>query len=208
MSKLRDANFIKGLLIDFLIKENQDNECLFGTELTFGYKKRQADLLVVKKCTIAYEIKADNDDFRNIREQLDDYKKVFDYQYLVTTKHHEKKAMQTISMDEGLMIINEDFTIKIIKEPQKIENQNKEDILETMPLNYLKKHFNLPSLLKNATEIRNYLLEKKLDELKKGLRYFLIQRLTPRNNAFFAEKGSCTHFEDIKLLTRTNDQIQ
>lgn len=208
MSKLGDANIIKGLLIDFFIKEKKDEEYLFGSELFFGSKKRQADLLVINGYTTAFEIKSDNDDFRRVREQLDDYKKVFDYQYLVTTKHHEKKAKQTITIDEGLIIINEDFTIDVLQKPQKINSQNKAEILETVPLNYLKKHYSLPIILKNATKIRSYLMKTELDDLKTGLRYFLVERLTPRNNAFFAEKGNCTHFEDIKLLTRTNDQIQ
>ncbi len=206
MNRLNDANNIKALLIDFLIDQNEDVDILFGSEVFFGKKKRQSDIITVNGTITAYEIKASNDDFRRVREQLDDYKKVFDYQYLVVTEGHENKASNFLKANEGLIIIDKTLNIQVYKKASLIKKQIKAEILETIPLSYLKMQYKLPSDL-NAFECRNILLKRKLSELKIILKKFLESRLGPRNELFKSEKGEYTHFEDIKLLSRQAFQL-
>lgn len=206
MDRLNDANFIKALLIDFLINQDIRGGYLFGSEIFFGSKKRQTDLLTLNGTITAFEIKASNDDFRNVREQLNDYKKVFDYQFLVVTKTHEKKAKNILTPQEGLMVVDNNLDIKIVKNACLIKKQMKSEILETMPQSFLKKKYKLPKQL-SAFEAREFLLKRKLTELKDSLKLFFELRLTPRNSLFISEKGETTHFEDIKLLTKPANQF-
>ncbi|MFA9389318.1 MAG: sce7726 family protein [Prolixibacteraceae bacterium] len=206
MNRLNDANNIKALLIDFLIDNNQDVDFLFGSEVFFGKKKRQTDIITVNGTITAYEIKASNDDFRRVREQLDDYKKVFDYQYLVVTEEHEKKATSFLKKNEGLIVIDRNLNVMICKKASLIKKQSKAEILETIPLSFLKMQYRLPSDL-NAFNCRNILLKRRLPELKITLKNFLESRLRPRNDLFKSEKGVSTHFEDIKLLSRQALQL-
>ena len=207
MSKLGNANIIKALLIDFIEKENLIKDCVYGNELFYGSKKRQTDLIAVNGSTTAFEIKSESDDYRKTREQLDDYKKVFDYQYLVTTRNHEKKAVQILKANEGLIIIEDNNTITIKRKARKILRHDKEEILETIPSTFLKRQFNIKPQYKSVSEIRKHLMEKKTEELRSALRIFLKERLTPRNLIFFSEKGDTTHYEDLKLLTQNSDYI-
>lgn len=200
MSNINNANIIKALLVDFLIEENIIEDCLFGNEVFYGFKKRQTDFLAVNGSTTAFEIKSESDDFRKLRSQLNDYKKVFDYQYLVTTRQKEKKAKSHLAYNEGLIIINDDLTISIKRKPKKILRQDKAEILETMPLSFLKRYFNLSSS-KTSAATRSHLKSLPLSELREALKHFLKERLSNRNDLFFSERGQFTHIEDLKLLS-------
>jgi hypothetical protein len=207
VSNLGNANIIKALLIDFIEEKNLIENCIYGNELFYGLKKRQTDLLAVNGSTTAFEIKSKSDDYRKTREQLDDYKKVFDFHYLVTTACHEKKAKKILKANEGLIIIENDNTFTIKRPPKRVTKHSKVEILETIPLAFLKKHFKINSKIKTVSEVRAILKNKTLNELRETLRVFLKERLTPRNNLFFEEKGKVTHFEDLKLLSQNQDQI-
>ena len=207
MSKVSSANIIKGILIDFLIDFYSEGDVLFASELFFGSKKRKADILLVNGTTTGFEIKSKNDDFRRTREQLDDYKKVFDFQYLVITENHEKSASAILTDNEGLIVINDDNKIILHRKPKRIKQNDKSEILETIPLWYLKKHFWVSSKLKRSKDIRNYLFKCSLDELKECLRSFLKFKLIDRNHTFYQERGTYTHFEDIRLLESMYDWI-
>jgi hypothetical protein len=207
MSGIENANIIKAMLLDFIENENLIEDCIYGNEFFYGAKKRQTDFLAVNGSTTAFEIKSKSDDYRKTREQLNDYKKVFDYQYLVTTTHHEKKAINMLRPNEGLIIIDENERFIIKRKPKRIIRHSKTEILETIPLAFLKKYFKVISSYNSASEVRSFLMIKTLPELREALRTFLKDRLTPRNKIFFEEKGTVTHFEDLKLLTRNSDQI-
>lgn len=207
MSGLRNANIIKALLIDFIENENLIENCLFGNEVFYGAKKRQADLVVVNGYITAFEIKSMSDDFRRTREQLNDYEKVFDFQYLVTTISHQAKALNVIKENEGLIIIDNDKNFIVKRKSELQVNQLKSEILHTIPFAYLRKHFKISGKVKSVSELKNILMELPIEDIKVAFRIYLKERLGPRNKVFFNEKGLTTHFEDLKLLNRRMDQI-
>lgn len=207
MSQIRDANIIKAMLVDFLISKDKSGECMYGSELFYGSKKRQADFVSLNGYATAYEIKSDGDDFRRLREQLDDYVRVFDYQYLVTTNRHADKAVEILKPGEGLIIINNKANFVVKRRAKRITAQNKMDILHTIPAYFLRKYFKMGGLYKSASDVRNELAKRSLDEIVIAFRSFLKEHLNERNNYFLAEKGCITHFEDIRLLSRHIDLI-
>ena len=194
------ANSIKALLIDYIEDNKLIENCVYGNELFYGTKKRQTDLLAVNGYTTAFEIKSKRDDFRKIREQLDDYKKVFDFQYLVVHCSHERKAMKFLRSNEGFIVLNDNGELIIKKQPKIIVKQSKVEVLNTIPLSFLKKHFKLDRKYNTAAKVRNHLESYLLEDLKSALRAYLKYKLIPRNQAFREEKGIVTHYEDLKLL--------
>lgn len=207
MSYSNNANAIKALLIDYIENGNLIEDCVYGNELFYGTKKRQTDLLAVNGYTTAFEIKSKNDDFRKTREQLNDYKKVFDFQYLVAHCSHEEKALKILKPNEGFILLDDDGTFSIRRHPKIIVKQSKVEILNTMPLSFLKKHFKVHQRYKTVTDVRKHLESRSLNDLKTALRSFLRERLIPRNNVFREEKGTVTHFEDLKFLVSFPDII-
>ena len=207
MHRLNDATNIKALLIDFFLMDTSyDLEYLFGSEIMYGKNKRSSDLVLINGSVTGFEIKAENDNLTKVRSQLNDYKKVFDRQYLVVTENHLVKAFGIIKPNEGLIVVKQDGTIKVLKPSEKLTRQTKEDLLESMPLAYLKSIFKLPSLL-NAFEARRILKRRSLDEIKTAFKEFLTKILEPRNEVFLSEKGTITHFEDIRLLSNNKSTI-
>ena len=86
-------------------------------EVPFSYRLRRADLVVGEKDsfrTTAYEIKSDSDNLLKIEEQLKDYKEVFNYVYVVTTKKHLKNVRK-IGLWFGIIIIDGDKTVTVIR---------------------------------------------------------------------------------------------
>jgi len=196
---LSNENIIKAFLIDSLLKRNEA-QTLFGNEVIFGSKGRHADLLYLTNNIKAYEIKAQNDDFRNLKLQLSDYKKVFDFLYLIVTENHFTKAKQTVRNNEGLVVITTKLEFEIYKEAKQIKKHNKDEILGTINASFLKDYFHLPTNF-SASEARKYLKQKSIEELEKVLFEFLCDKLTAKNSLFFSERGNTTHFEDVGLLS-------
>ena len=207
MSYTYTANAIKALLIDYIENNKLIENCVYGNELFYGTKKRQTDLLAVNGYTTAFEIKSKSDDFRKMREQLDDYKKVFDFQYLVVHCSHEQKALKFLKSNEGFIVLNDNGQLIIKKQPKIIVKQCKIEVLNTIPLSFLKKHFKLGKKYNTGADVRKHLQSYLLDDLKSAMRAFLKQRLIPRNQAFREEKGIVTHFEDLKFLVSFPDRI-
>lgn len=195
---LNNENYIKSLLIDYWFKNK--NNFILGNEIKYGLKGNYSDLLVLsRKIVTAFEVKAGNDDFRDIRQQLNSYRKVYDFLYLVVTEKHFRQALNIIGPNEGLMLIRANESIYIYKKARRIKGNRKKDILYSITVKHLKEHFNLD--LTSSDDIRNYLMIKNLKEIKKVYYKYLINRIIKKNTIFYSERGKVTHFEDIHLLS-------
>ena len=81
-----DSNsfIIKARFIDHILNSFcSDNICI-GQEVMYGTNR----LLVADGKLYAFEIKAYNDDLRRIENQLANYRKIFDFIYVITTENH------------------------------------------------------------------------------------------------------------------------
>ena len=200
---LTNANYIKALLIDYLIKDN-DGKAILGTEISFGSKHRIADLVLLTDFLSVFEIKAMNDDLRNIRSQLNNYKKVFDYLYLVVTEKHFNKAKKIVTPNEGLILISPSGEVNIYKNAMLIKKHSKEEILDSITAEFLKKTLELPNEF-SAYEVKNKLQKEKLITLKQFFKDFLIQKLANKNELLIKERGEITHYEDVAILSYNSD---
>ena len=195
------AREIKAMLIDYFIK-NDTNKSLFGNEIYFGSNKRCADLIKINNYITAYEIKSEYDKLTNLQAQLSDYLEVFDFIYLVTTPKLYLTAKHIVSDRIGIILID-NSNILTIKKAKKIINQNKTELLDTVPISFLKSYFKLQHRL-NASQTRRLCEKTKLTEIKNCVKFYFITKLEYGNSSFVNERGTYTHYEDLALLSTKN----
>lgn len=201
---LNSAEYLKSQLIDFFILQMDD--ILIGNEVMYGVNRRVVDLLLVNNDNlIAVEIKGENDDLRRIQEQIEEYKKIFDYIIVCTAETHLDKLMKITTTDVGIYILTE-LGIQKIRKPKKQYKQDKLEMLYTMNSKYLKTVYNIKSNL-NSDDIRTYTAKKSAKEIKRILCKYFSAKIEKRYKLFIADRGTHTHIDDIPLLS-SNTEIQ
>lgn len=211
MEILTNANIIKAKFIskilDGEIKLFADLNLLIGQEVMFGKYKTFADLVVLyKEKLYAFEIKAQNDNFKRLATQIENYRKIFDYIYIIITENH-KKAIEQLDYckNVGICIINND-NFEIIKYGILQKSFSKEDILETIPSSFLLKKYNLKRNM-SAGEIRTNLMKKSQKDLKQTLLDYFTYKIEYKYKNFLEDKGDAIQYEDISLLSILNAKV-
>jgi hypothetical protein len=208
MNELINARNLKALFIDYLF-ENLRQKDVIGSEIMFGSRKGIADLVLLTNGLIfAYEIKAQNDDFRKIKLQLEEYNKTFDFVYLITTEKHFIKAKNVVPKNNGIIFIYNDYSVKLFRESKQNIKLSKEEMLSTMTIKFIENKYQLPPKKMLAYDLRESLKHIDQNILKENMYEFLYQRIRPRFLNFMDERGNKTHFEEIALLSLTNKKIK
>jgi hypothetical protein len=207
MNELNNAKYIKALFVDYILSQPFE-QITIGSEVMFAHKKVVADLVILSnEGTEAYEIKACNDDFRKLENQLKEYNNVFDYVNVIVTENHFAKAKKLIPKSNGLILITDKLDFHIYRKPPINKKLKKEELLSTMTIKFLKKYFTINSKKLTAFEIRNYLVEKDIQDLRSALYVFLFNNISNRFSNFLFERGIKTHYEDVKLLSMPNKKV-
>ncbi len=190
------ASVIKARLLDYLLKK--DPNSLFGNEIFFGSKLRAADIISLSDALTAYEVKSSEDNLNRLEEQLKDYKRVFDFVYVVTTQKHLKNVEEITSRHVGILLIEGD-AVKIFRKAQKNIRLSKIEIVSSIPTAFLSSFF-CHSRAEYANEIRKRVMKENLTDVKNCFFTFIRRKLTTCNARFRQERSSPTHFEDVLLL--------
>lgn len=206
---LANANIIKAMFISEILKGGiklfSSLDLIIGQEVMFGKCKTFADLVVVYNGKLyAFEVKAQNDNFKRLGMQIENYKKVFDYVYIIVTENHLEALKRLDYHNVGIVTIkNDSFTI--IKRGYVQKLFSKEDILETIPSSFLSKRYGLKDM--SAVATRTILLKKSMKELKKTLFDYLTNKIENKYKNFLNEKGEAIQYEDISLLSIVNAKV-
>jgi len=200
-SKKKNALYIKSKLIDFIIDLYKDDDIVIGSEVMYGSRKGLVDIIqLYNKKLFAFEIKADNDDFRKLPIQINEYKYIFDYIYIVVTNKYLAKAKYLPYKGIGIIAINEDGSCKIVKKATQQRDNNKIEILSTINAQFLKSYFKLNSKLKSS-EVRTLLSNKGITLIKETLYIYYLHNISPRYKLFLSEKEEPTHIDDVAILS-------
>ena len=207
---LSNANVIKARFISDILEGKiglfSDINILIGQEVMFGKHQTFADLVILyKNKSYAIEIKAKNDNFKRLNAQIENYKKVFDYVYVLATNNHIKTLKDLNFQDVGIISIG-DAGFNIVKRGRLQKSFSKIDILESIPASYLSKKFTLKKDL-SAGEVRSQLLKKKMLELKSVLFEYFNYKIEDKFNNFIEDKGEVIQYEDISLLSIINAKV-
>ena len=120
------------------------NECRVGNS--------KADCVILNGTSTVYEIKTQFDTFSRLHSQLDDYKKAFEYVYIVVPIETLKK-LEGYNLDEniGIMVLNKNSTISKTRLAKSNKNSfNKETIFDILRKNeyieIISKYYEIPSI--------------------------------------------------------------
>lgn len=207
---LSNAYVIKALFISDILEGKMglfsSMDLLIGQEVMYGKGQNFADLVVLYNNKLyAIEIKAQNDNFKRIDAQVDNYKKVFDYVYILATNNHIKTLKELNYQDVGIISID-NVGFKTIKRGRLQKRFSKIDILESIPASYLSKKFTLKKDL-SAGVVRNILLQKSISKLKEVLFEYFNYKIEDKFNNFLEDKGEVIQHEDISLLSIVNSRV-
>lgn len=207
MDELGNAKCIKALFIDNIFFNDNYDEKIIGSEVMFSSNKVIADLIILSsRSSIAFEVKAKNDDLRKLEKQLIEYNKVFDFVNVIITENHFEKAKILVPERNGIILISNDHKFEIYRKPQLNTDLDKVELLATMSIKFVKRHYKISSNY-SATEIRRLLEGKSIDELRLKMYEFLFERISSRFENFLAERGTFSHYEDVSLLSLPNKRI-
>ena len=204
-----DSNsfIIKARFIDHILNSFcSDNICI-GQEVMYGTNRLLADLVLVADCKLyAFEIKAYNDDLRRIENQLANYRKIFDFIYVITTENHLANIRNIHQKKVGIYVFNPDGTISEKRRALEQKVFSKEDALNTIPALFLKKYFSLPSTL-TADQVRGKLMNCKREIVKNSLHSYMKSIISYKYENFIENKGEVVHFEDVSILSLRNYSV-
>jgi hypothetical protein len=201
MDLASSAKIIKARFVDYIIHNNffTDNFCI-GQEIMYGTNRLVADMVIISESKLyAIEIKSARDDLRRIDNQLLNYNKIFDYVYVITTdkyQAHIKNADDKI----GIFTFSDNGDFQLTKKASLLKSFNKEEALNTIPISFLKKYYQLKSSLL-AHEVRANLCAKSKKSIKECLNLYLTNCISYKYANFISEKGEQSHFEDIAILS-------
>ncbi len=192
------AQCIKAELIDKLLQEQPYD--LIISELPFLKGIRLADLVVVKGNTIiGFEIKSKQDTTLHLKEQVNDYAKVFNKVYIVIDEKF-KKVLKDIPKDIGIIIIQGK---KLILK-RKAVNKFRLDKQSLISLLWKK---DLIALAGNRAEkdlhsLTNFILKKvPLYAITEQIVLSLKTRYYKSYKMFLSDRGGYTSLEDLKTIT-------
>lgn len=206
MNLISNSSIIKARFIDYILSNStfgSGNICI-GQEVMYGTNRLLADLVLVSNDKLyAIEIKSHNDDLRRIENQLTNYRKIFDYIYVITTENHLAKIRSIPKKTFGIYVFSSDG---IIVEKRKAPEQkffSKNEALNTIPAVFLKKYFALPSEW-TADRARGELLKRNKYIIKNSLHDYMKSIIAYKYVNFIEDKGEVVHFEDVSILSLRN----
>ena len=196
-----DANYIKTLIVDYFIEQYHD--IAIGNEVMYGTEKRLVDILVLKSGrTTAIEVKSKYDSFARLEGQIVEYRKIFNYIYIGLDESLITKLNNISGFDDiGVIIVTKEGKLKIHRKPKIQQKLQKKEMLHTVNTEYIKRCYPNLFMRNNPDEIR-YILGKKSIKIIEALLYtFLMHKIEPRYKVFLSQRGSCTHTDDLFLLS-------
>jgi len=204
---LNSAEYIKSIFIDFTLITNPN--VIIGNEIMYGTGRRLVDLILLNdKRITAVEIKSDSDNLKRIKEQITEYKKIFNFVVLIITRKHLENILEITSKDIGIYLITEDFLIQLIRLPHLQKMIVKREILYSINSRYLKNLGEPLTKSLHSDEIRKYFEKKKLTYLNTLLFFYLENKISSNFRLFILERGEKTHIEDLSILSTSQNLIE
>lgn len=198
-----NASCIKAVLIDFWLKNKTPD--LIINEMPFLNGTRRADVIMIEgQNLLGFEIKSELDSLKNLNNQISDYKKVFDFVYVVVDhKFANAKEIKRLPPNVGVLTYDKEITLK--KEAVKIKKFKKSDLISLL---WRK---DLETLLHSKKANFDTLKEQVQNELNiKEIKVQILASLKERYGAdykyFLTDRGSYTTVEDLRTITGIKHQ--
>ncbi|MDF2883077.1 MAG: cII phage-related protein [Clostridiaceae bacterium] len=138
------------------------NSAVVFNELVVGNSK--ADLVIINDTSTVYEIKTELDSLDRLISQINSYKTIFDYNYVVTYEKNIEKIDKIIPDAVGIIILSNRYTLRTIKKAK----SNKKNTISHKIFDMLKKDEYLEIIGQKygaVPEVPNTLIYKECKEL-------------------------------------------
>ena len=231
--KKPDANYIKTLVIDYLLKET--NFSLIVSEMPFFKGARRADLFAINGNSIyGFEIKSKYDSLLNLNSQINDYLKVCNKVYVVVAdKFKNDNVINNLSKKIGIIFFSEKiFNSKnhkkimtcscdnvfsdsennnflIVKRKAKLmkilDKKALVDFLWKRDLEDIYKSYSLLSYGELRDKILKEFTLKKINNIVLSV---LIKRYENSYKIFLQERGAFTCIEDLYTITGIKNSLE
>lgn len=189
ISDLSNENVIKAGIINYFARKNR-KPFFVCNELTFSSKNKVADLIFCKDgINIGIEIKAYNDDFRRLGNQLPNYCKLFDFVYIVITMNHIGK-IEAIPESIGIILFSDEGNISYLRKAHRNSIDIKEMLL-SMPI----------SFIRTCPSRNKYTRKDNKNFGKKLVRQIFTKYLHERCRWTHTDLCTSLHYEDITINT-------
>jgi hypothetical protein len=170
-------------------------------ELPFCEYTRRADVVfVIEGQTHAVEIKTERDKLSTVEAQIDDYSKVFDFNYIAAEGKNYFGITKLSSRNIGILEIN--GMAKRRRPAKQIKRLNKAAVLSTIDFAFLRKHEKTVYKGTKQDTITATARKMTISECRELLNDFLYCRYKSRCDLFYKEVGETIHTDDLLTLTR------
>lgn len=198
-----NASVVKASLIDFWLENNTAD--LIINEAPFFKGNRRADLIMINNGNlIGFEIKSELDTLKNLKAQILDYQKIFDFVYIVIDKKFKNALeLKELPRQIGILVYNKGIFIK--KEAKKNKRFKKSDLISLLWRKDLE-------ILLNNKKLDFDILQKTaqtkltIDRIRVQILNSLNERYGANYKYFLLDRGNYTTIEDLKTITRIKRQ--
>ena len=132
-SKFRDDYVYRSAITEkILLGRHNLNTATLLNEVRAGSCK--ADVVVLNGTSTAYEIKSERDSLTRLKNQIENYRRVFAAVNVVVGKSHLSGVLEIASEDVGVITLSERYTFQTVRAPQ----NHPERVIPTMILDILR----------------------------------------------------------------------
>ena len=192
------ADDLKVAFIDYIL-EHFGEDVVIGHEVMYGSNERFADLIILYRgYTYAVEIKSDSDSLNRIDDQLNAYKKLFNYVIVVCGQKYKQHLNSSLPDGVGLFEVTNEKVVKQIKRPRRITAKlDKQEMLLTIRASYLAQKADFPVARKSAFSIRQQYSKKRTSYIQEILYSYWYAKLRPAYETFLSNRGVQTLPNDL-----------
>lgn len=196
--KYHIADDLKCAFIDYVLSRF-GSEVIIGHEIMYGSKEQFADLIILHKgYTYAVEVKSDSDNLNRIDNQIEAYRKLFNYVVVVCGEKHKSHLQESLPEGIGLFEVTRNSVIKKIRRPRReTSGLDKQEMLLSIRASYLSHKTEIPVSHRSAHDIRNQFAKEKISNIQEILYNYWYSRLSPGYKSFISNRGNQTLPNDL-----------
>ena len=129
---------LKIKLVEHLLKCSPSYDQVINSEYSFQFGSRRADIVsICGDIATVFEIKSERDNTEKLVDQIEDYKKYFDYCYIVCEKSNLKSIRDKAPQNIGIIAIDENA--HYVRQAKRIKRLNKLSLTSTLSTKTLNK---------------------------------------------------------------------
>ena len=191
---------LKIILVEHLLKYPTSNDQIINSEYSFQFGSKRADIVIVNgDVATVFEIKSERDNTEKLATQVENYKKYFDYCYIVCEKSNLKNIRDKIPLSIGIVVIGD--SVEYVRRAKKRKRLNKLSLASTLSTRTLNKissksHYDKFSLCQQVSK------EQTLSYLRALSREGMRNSVSAIYTQFIKDIGDIITADDIYLLSR------